>query len=256
MNVEEALYTDLRIDKDDPTHKSSYNPGEVVMEDGRKIIRPNKNQAKVHISRYDYVPDEWKFYFKDDAPYTDGTINELWKQGDGGRHDLLVYGIVQVGFRERLNRDSLIRWGLAFNELICWTPKPEEEVVKIVDWVEKHRPQDGKSNSDTFIPWKRPYHEMQKATGHRREVLLDGFGFASLEIRFNIAKDRVEYKTKDDNEDNWQPFNDNDTNSLIFKTCTGFVTGLKIVPGKEEVKRGRPKKEQQSDNEKEIEDDC
>lgn len=254
MNIEAALYNDLKIDKNDPKHKSSYNPDEVVMEDGQKIIRPNKNQAKVHISRYDYVPEEWKCHFKDDAPYSEGTVEDLWKQGDGGRHDLLVYGIVRVGFYERLNRDSLIRWGLFFNELMCWNPKPKEEVIKIVDWVEKHRPQDGKENNDIFIPWKRPYHEMHKTTGHKREMLLDGFNLIGLEVRFNVAKDTVEYKLKDKGDDEWQPLDENDTNSLIFKTSTGFVTGLKIVSKEKKSTRGRPRKNNKpEDNEKENE---
>lgn len=254
MNIEEAVYDLLQIDKNEPTHKTSYNPSEVVMEDGRKIIHPNKNQVKVHISRYDYVPDEWKCYLEDDTPYTDESIDALWKQGDGGRHDMLVYGIVRVGFRERINRDSLLRWGLIFNELMCWSPKPEKEVIKIVDWVEANRPQDDKGNNDTFIPWKRPYHEMQKTTGHRREMLLDGFDLIGLEVRFNVAKQTAEYKTKD--KDEWQPLDENDTNSLIFKTSTGFVTGLKIIPKKEKSKAGRPKKDKQDNNQKENEDVC
>lgn len=257
MNIEEALYSDLRIDKDDPTHKSSYNPVEVVTEDGRKIIRPNKNQVNAHISRYDYVPDEWKHYFKDDAPYTDEIINELWKQGGGGRHDLLVYGIVRVGFREKLDRDSLIRWGLIFNQSMCHNPKPEEEVIKIVDWVEENRPQDEKGNNDIFIPWNRPHHEMQKTTGHRKEMLLDGFNLIGLEVRFNLAKDMMEYRTKDKGKDEWQPLDENDTNSLIFKASTRFVTGLKIIPKEKKPKRGRPTKNQnQTNKEKEHKNDC
>lgn len=252
MNIEEEFYSDLGIDKNNPKHKSSYTSSEVVTQNGSKIICPNKNQAKAHVSRYDYVPDEWKHCFKDDPPYVDGTISELWRQGDGGRHDLLVYGIARVGFRERLDRDSLIRWGLFFNELMCWSPKPEDEVIKIVDWVEKHRPQDGKGNNDTFIPWKRPYHEMQKPMGHKMEILSDGFDLIGLEVRFNVIKDTVEYKTK--GEDEWQILDTNNANSLIFKTCTGFVTGLKIIPKKKESKAGRPKQdEKQADNEKENE---
>ena len=252
MNIEEELYSDLRIDKTDPKHKSSYKPAEVITEDGHKIFSPNKNQTKAHVSRYDYVPDEWKHYFKDDAPYTDATINELWKQAEGGRHDLLVYGIARVGFRERLDRDSLLRWGLFFNESMCSPAKTEKEVAKIVDWVEKHRPQDGKGNKDTFIPWNRPHHEMQKPMGHKMEILSDGFDLIGLEVRFNVIKDTVEYKTK--GEDEWQILDTNNTNSLIFKTCTGFVTGLKIVSKKKESKAGRPKQdEKQADNEKENE---